>query len=611
MKKPILFTTLMLAMLPIASLCFTQPSIAWTSSTTIGSGDARSIAWSPNGNQIVVARAISVAVVHAYDASTGTATWTYTFPFSNDRVNDFAYSPDGTILYCFIRANAANPGDINNRVARLNPADGTAIGTDWLPSPSGFSVSSNQGGVSLNAAGTRLAFAQIGNRVLTIFDTSDGSVIAQTTTLPGTGTTNVSLNPSGTQVVVATTGTSPNRAAHLYDISPGNLTLVGSTPDFGATPSWIRWAPNGNFIAVRGTTNILKLDPANITAAPSVLVSGLTSTTTGMLAISNDSSKIGVTQASGGVAVFNSTDGSQIGGLSALGTVRPIAFNPAGNSVTTTNSTGTTYRIDGFGPASPTLGSTVFLQGPNSGPLPRLVVGWRTSGSTVTLPTVTVDIPVGAWDVRAIGAVGSSPQDGIIWQNTDPAYLAPGLVAVWSLANTGVPAAEGIIGAPPSIAWRMVGYADLNGDGNQDVLFHNTSTNLLVAWMRDGSGAVTGTPVIGEVPAGWNPILAARLPSASNARIFFQQGAGGLVAMWEVNSTPAYVSTVILGSPGGGFELRGLGTFSGGTPALLFQSDSDPAMRFWNIDANGTILSTGALSEERPTGWNIVGVGRL
>jgi hypothetical protein len=604
MKRRLVPIVAGLAALTLASSALSQTQ-AWQSSTNIGSGDARSIAWSPNGNQIVVARAISVAVVHSYNAATGVAEWTYTFPFTNDRVNDFAYSPDGQVLYCFIRANAANPGNVNNRVARLDPSTGSPIGTDWIPSPSGNSTSSNLGGISLNADGTRLAFAQIGNRVLTIYDTSNGSVIAQTDTLPGTGTTNVSMNPAGTQVVVCTTGSAPDRAARLYSISPGNLTLLGSSPDFGASPSWVRWAPNGSYIAVRGNTNILKLDPNNITATPQVLVSGLTSTTTGMLAISNDSTKIGVTLGVSGLGVYNASDGSVIGTFTGIGTLRPIAFSPDGSSVVTCNNTGFSFRIDGFGPPAPAVGGTIFWEGPDEGQLPRLMVGWRTQNGNVVLPTVVIHVAPATWQVRAVGSLVPGPTDSLIWQNTDPNFSIPGLVAYWNLDTNGTPSPGGTGGAPNSINWHVKAFHDLNGDGVSDVLWLNTVTDLIAIWYRDSGGNVTGTVAVDIVPSGWQLVTA-----GTGNRLFFQNTSTTQVAYWTLNNTGAITGTTFVGIPGSGWSLQGFGAFNTGDPALLFLNTGSNQLAYWQINASGNVTGTGTL-DEAPPGWSIIGVGRL
>ncbi|MFN7172001.1 MAG: WD40 repeat domain-containing protein [Fimbriimonadaceae bacterium] len=581
-----------------------QPTLAWTGSTSIGS-NARSIAWSPNGMQIVTARAISVKVVHAYNAGTGVQEWTYEFPLANDRVNDFAYSPDSSILYCFVRANSNNPPDgINNRVGRLNPTTGLPIGPDWVPSPSANSTGSTFGGVSLNAAGTRLAFAQIGNRVLTVYDTSDGSVIAQKDDLPGANTTNVSMSPSGSQLVVGTTGTDPLRAVHIYNVAPGSITLVGSSPDLGINPLWVEWAPNGSFIAARTATQIFKFDPNNITAPPVELVSGLTSNFNGMLAISPDSTKIGMTLNNSGVGVYSATDGSVIGTLDGLGITRPIAFSPDGSSVATANGTGSVFRVDGFGAATPTIGGSIFWEGPNSGPLPRLMVAWRTDNGNVVLPTVVIDVAPVNWQVRTVGELVPGPTDSLVWQNTDPGFSIPGLIAYWNLDTSGTPLPGGTGGAPPSIDWQVRAFQDLNGDGVSDILWLNTATDLVAIWYRNAMGDVIGTAVVGNVPSGWELVTA-----GTDNRLFFQNTTSTLVGYWTIDSMGGITGTTTVGEPGAGWVLEGFGRFNV-EPALLFRNTGSNLLAYWDISASGSVIGTGTLGEA-PAGWSVLGVGRL
>jgi hypothetical protein len=543
--------------------------------------------------------------VRAYNASTGLQTWSYVFPFANDRIKDFQYSPDGSILYIYIRAQGANPGGVNNRVARLNPADGTPIGTDWVPNPSLTSPFTNLGGISLNSDGTRLAFSQVGNRVLTVFDTSDGSVVAEIANLPGTGTAALSWDPTGPRIAVLTQGSAPDRAVHIYTLSGNTLTLTGSSPDFGANPTWVRWAPNGSFIAVRGASNISIVDPNNITAPITTLVSGIPFTFNAMIAVSNDSSKIATTFGASGMGVYDASDGSVIGTITGLGGLRPIAFNPAGDSVVTANSSGTTYRIDGFGPPAPAVGGTIFWEGPNQGQLPRLMVGWRTQNGNVVLPTVVIDVAPANWQVRAVGSLVPGPTDSLIWQNTDPGFSIPGLIAYWNLDTNGTPSPGGTGGAPPSINWHVKAFRDLNGDGVSDVLWLNTVTDLIAIWYRDSGGNVTGTASVDFVPSGWQLVTA-----GTDNRLFFQNTSTTQVAYWTLNNTGAVTGTTSVGIPGSGWSLQGFGAFNTGDPALLFLNTGSNQLAYWQINASGTVTGTGTLGEA-PAGWFIIGVGTL
>ncbi|MFN7171999.1 MAG: WD40 repeat domain-containing protein [Fimbriimonadaceae bacterium] len=603
MMRKILTPTLAAAFLAAVGTAIAQPTVAWTSDTTLG-GESRSTAWSPDGTQVVVGTAFFQGTVRAYNASTGLQTWSYMFPFANDRIKDFQYSPDGTILYIYLRAQGANPGGVNNRVARLNPTNGTPIGTDWVPNPSLTSAFTNLGGISLNGDGTRLAFSQVGNRVLTIFDTSDGSVVAETANLPGTGTAALSWDPTGPRIAVLTQGSAPDRGVHIYTLSGSALTLTGSSPDFGANPTWVRWAPNGSFIAVRGSNNISIVDPNNITGPITTLVSGITFTFNAMIAVSNDSSKIATAFGASGMGVYDASDGSVIGTITGLGGLRPVAFNPAGDSVVTANSSGTTYRIDGFGPPAPEVGGTIFWEGPNSGPLPRLMVAWRTNEGSVVVPTVVIDVAPVNWQVRTVGPLVDGDTDSLVWQNTDLGFSIPGLIAYWNLDTDGTPTPGGTGGAPPSIDWEIRAFRDLSDNGISDVLWVNTANDLVAIWYRDEDGNVAGTATVGTVPTGWSLVTA-----GTENRIFFQNDSTSLVAYWSLDAAGVVTGTTTVGVPGPDWILEGFGQFDASS-ALLFRNTSSNLLAYWDIDSAGVVTGTGTLGEA-PAGWFILGVGRL
>ncbi len=66
-------------------------------------------------------------------------------------------------------------------------------------------------------------------------------------------------------------------------------------------------------------------------------------------------------------------------------------------------------------------------------------------------------------------------------------------------------------------AWRIVGAADVNGDGRTDLTWHNAATGEVSSWLLDGRGAVTGTVAFswtcgGACSARWKAIGYGRFP---------------------------------------------------------------------------------------------------
>ncbi|MFN7172812.1 MAG: hypothetical protein ACK4P3_08540 [Fimbriimonadaceae bacterium] len=568
---------------------------------------SRSIAFSPNGQLVVGGTGTGSPGVRLFSTATGAVATAFELPSSNDRSNDFAFAPDGSVLYIYTRP-FTGATEIS-RVTRWNPITGASAGSDFTATSSGFEGGQNNGGIDINPDGSQLVFLNGNNDVVTIFNTADGTIFAESAPLPGTSSTNIRYFDNGNQLVFCTRG-SGNEAIHRMPVTASTLNVAQSANIPTGSAGWVAAAPNGQFAVVRTQTQLIRFELPNLAAAPVVLGSNLdASSVTNFVDISPDSTMVVSAASNTGVTVRSAVTGDDIAGLTNVGIVRPIRFNPSGTHLGFINTIGTVYYASLSTPS--TLGSTVFLQGPNSGPLPNLVVAWRTSGSTVTLPAVVIDTVSDDWSASAIADVGGNNNDGIAWQNNDPAYIIPGLVSFWSLDNDGVPTFAGNLGAPSSMDWALVAMADINGSGSADAVFYNISNGLVVAWLRDGSGTVTSTPVIGTAAADWIPAVAGRLIGDSDVSLFFQNATTSEVARWVLDSSAQVDSTEIIGTPGVGNIVTGFGTFGGSDAALVFQSLNDEVVRFWTIDSSGSVTGTGELSEDLPAGWSIIGVGRL
>ncbi|MEU5424645.1 VCBS repeat-containing protein, partial [Streptomyces olivoreticuli] len=93
---------------------------------------------------------------------------------------------------------------------------------------------------------------------------------------------------------------------------------------------------------------------------------------------------------------------------------------------------------------------------------------------------------------NASASVAGNSSD-VLWHNT-----TTGELAAWLLDGRGNvtsdPRLSWRCGPDCTRDWKVVGTGDFNGDGRTDVLWHNTTTGELATWLLDGRGNVTGDP---------------------------------------------------------------------------------------------------------------------
>jgi hypothetical protein len=131
------------------------------------------------------------------------------------------------------------------------------------------------------------------------------------------------------------------------------------------------------------------------------------------------------------------------------------------------------------------------------------VAVWLTDGNQITAAG-QAGILNPAWHFLDVGDFNGDGKSDILFQND-----STGGVAVWLMNGTEVitGAQVGTIAAGSSYTGPGQGLADLNGDHKSDILFQNTTTGAVTAWLMDGTH-VTVNQQIGtiDLAQGWHLI---------------------------------------------------------------------------------------------------------
>ena len=164
------------------------------------------------------------------------------------------------------------------------------------------------------------------------------------------------------------------------------------------------------------------------------------------------------------------------------------------------------------------------------------------------------------------------------------------------------PIRTGTTPAPLSTAWQGQ-FGDLNGDGEDDILWRNQEDNSVAYWIMKGGARLQSALSPYQVPAGWQSTLA-DFNNDDRADIFWRNKQSGETAIWLTNSTGLGASSLayLPGVPSSWNPT--LGDFNGdGKKDIFWRNTQTEEVAVWLM--NGTQIATGgaAYLQNVPSSW--------
>jgi len=301
---------------------------------------------------------------------------------------------------------------------------------------------------------------------------------------------------------------------------------------------------------------------------------------------------------SGTITKIRTSDGATLSTISVGNAPLGIAFD--GTNLWVANSVDNTVSEVPAGVANPCLS----LQNQVNSGLSDWFMG-GVNGATIESAPWFATAAAG-WVLMATADMNGDGIPDLIFQNH-----STGGVSVWFMTGTGgltIGSAPIIYTAAPN--WNVVAAADMNGDGQPDLILQNAVTNQISIWFMNAGGlSFSSTPVIGASAPGWKVVTTADMNRDGVPDLLLQNQSTNEVAIWfMLPGGQAYSAAPIVASPAVGWTLVAARDLNGdGLPDYIFQNRSGGSVSVWYMTGNqGTTYSSAPVIATAAPGWYLI-----
>jgi Beta-propeller repeat/FG-GAP-like repeat len=214
------------------------------------------------------------------------------------------------------------------------------------------------------------------------------------------------------------------------------------------------------------------------------------------------------------------------------------------------------------------------------------------------------------WTLRAIADINRDGVPDLIWQND-----ATRQVIVWymtgPLGNTMLSWSQL---APPEPGWTLVGVADVNRDGIQDLVWQNDSSTEVIVWYMGGSqyNTMLSWAELAPPEPGWAVVGLADLNRDGIPDLVWQNESTGQVEVWYMTGSQGNImlSWASISGPEPGWTAIGMVDVNrDGIPDLVWQNANTGQVEVWYMSGplGNICLNDAWLSAAPQVGLRAVG----
>lgn len=197
-------------------------------------------------------------------------------------------------------------------------------------------------------------------------------------------------------------------------------------------------------------------------------------------------------------------------------------------------------------------------------------------------------------------------------------HQVDGRISIWHM--NGIVLQAGTLLTPDRVAdtnWKIAGVWDPNGDGNPDLLWRHQLSGNLATWRMNGTTQVSGGPLTPGAVAdtAWEIVATADLDRDGDTDLVWQHATQGLISAWLMNGTTMVEGRLLSPSTVAdtNWRIAGSGDFDqDGHADLVWQHRTSGQASVWFMNGTtlvrGTVLSPAGVAD---TNWQIRAIADL
>ncbi len=236
-------------------------------------------------------------------------------------------------------------------------------------------------------------------------------------------------------------------------------------------------------------------------------------------------------------------------------------------------------------------GSQLFTVTPNGGFAASVggTCGGVLVGLSYTTNAITANCTVIATFNKILRVTADLNADGksdLIFRNS-----STGQISAWLMNGNAITAAGGLV-SPGN--WGVSHTADFNADGKADILFRNDN-GAVTLWLMNGLGISAAVGLIGPDP-NWRVSHVADFNGDGKADILWRN-TNGAVTLWLMDGTTILSSVGLIG-PDPNWSVSHVGDFNGDGKADLMWRNINGAATIWLMDGSTITSATGIIGAD-------------